>query len=65
MVNVKTSEEDTKAKLSIQKTKCESTNSRQKNQRPKSIKLQLPLTRIIYNSFNDKSSTDENVKREP
>ena len=65
MVNVKTSEEETKAKLSIQKTKCESTNSKQKNQRPKSIKLQLPLIRIIYSSFSDNKRTDENVKRDP
>ena len=39
MVKVKTKEEDTNARLSIQKTKCESTNSRQKNHLPKSIKL--------------------------
>jgi hypothetical protein len=37
MVNVKTSDEAVNARLSIQKTKCESIRSRQKNQRPKSI----------------------------
>ena len=39
IVSVSTKDDDTKAKLSIQKTKWESTNSKQKNQRPKSIKL--------------------------
>ena len=36
-VNVKTKEEDTKARVSTQKTKCESIKSKQKNHRPKSI----------------------------
>jgi hypothetical protein len=36
-VNVSTKEVQTKAKLSIQKTKCESIKSKQKNHRPKSI----------------------------
>ena len=31
IVKVNTNDEETKAKLSIQNTKCESTNSRQKN----------------------------------
>jgi len=39
MVKVSTSEDETKARLSIQNTKCESTSSRQKNHLPKSIKL--------------------------
>ena len=38
IVNVKTSIEDTNAKLSIQNTRCESIKSRQKNHLPKSIK---------------------------
>ena len=37
IVNVKTSDAAVKAKLSIQKIKCESIKSKQKNQRPKSI----------------------------
>jgi len=36
IVNVKTSEAAVKAKLSIQKTKCESIMSKQKNHLPKS-----------------------------
>ena len=36
IVNVKTKIAATKAKLSIQKTRCESIRSRQKNHRPKS-----------------------------
>jgi len=36
IVNVKTNEAAVNAKLSIQKTKCESIISKQKNQRPKS-----------------------------
>jgi len=37
MVKVRTKEAETSAKLSTQKTKWESTKSKQKNQRPKSI----------------------------
>ena len=65
MVNVSTKDDDTKAKLSIQKTKWESTNSKQKNQRPKSMKLQLPFISTRYNSFNESNSTDENVIKDP
>ena len=36
-VNAKTSPEVTSARLSIQKTKCESIKSRQKNHLPKSM----------------------------
>lgn len=37
-VRIKTKEAANKAKLSIQKMRCESIKSRQKNHRPKSIK---------------------------
>ena len=37
IVNKRTSIEHTKAKLSMQNTKCESIKSKQKNHRPKSI----------------------------
>jgi len=37
MVKVRTKEAETSAKLSTQKTKWESTKSKQKNQRPKSM----------------------------
>jgi hypothetical protein len=39
IVRVKTNEDETSASESIQNTRCESTISRQKNQRPKSIKV--------------------------
>lgn len=44
-VNVKTNADAIKARLSIQKTRCESTRSKQKNQRPKSMQEQFPSRR--------------------
>lgn len=38
IVKVKTKDEEIKAKVSIQKTKCESIRSKQKNHLPKSTK---------------------------
>ena len=65
MVNVRTNIEETNARLSTQKTKCESTKSIQKNQRPKSIKEQVPLHKVMYNSFKDRNRTNENEIIDP
>lgn len=64
IVSVKTKLEEIKAKESIQNTKWESIKSKQKNQRPKSIKKYVPVNNIKYSSFNDKINTVENVNKE-
>ena len=64
MVNVRTKDAETRAKLSIQKTKWESTKSKQKNQRPKSTKKYVPVKSIKYNSFKDNIKTVEKVNSE-
>jgi hypothetical protein len=46
IVKSRTSEDAIKASESTQKTKCESIKSIQKNQRPKSIKEYVPVSKI-------------------
>lgn len=65
IVKVSTSIEATRARLSIQKTKWESTRSIQKNHLPKSTKEYVPLYNVTYNSFKDKNKTNEKDKIEP
>ena len=64
IVKVKTKLDDIKAKESIQKTKCESIKSKQKNHRPKSTKKYVPVNRIKYNSFSDSIKTVEKVNKD-
>jgi hypothetical protein len=64
IVRVKTRLDAIRAKESIQKTKCESIRSRQKNQRPKSTKKYVPVRSMKYNSFNDSINTVEKVNKE-
>ena len=64
IVKVNTKLEDINARESIQNTKWESIRSRQKNQRPKSTKKYVPVSRTKYNSFKDKISTVEKVNNE-
>ena len=52
MVKTSTRVEDIRASISIQKTKCISTISKQKNHLPKSTKKYVPVNRTKYISFN-------------
>ena len=65
IVSNKTRLDDTSASVSAQKTKCESIKSRQKNQRPKSMKKYVPLSKKKYSSFIDNNNTIEKVITEP
>ena len=65
MVNVKTSADDIKAKLSIQNTKWESIKSIQKNHLPKSTYVEYPWIKIWYNSNKEINNTVEKVIKEP
>jgi hypothetical protein len=64
IVSVRTNIEATKAKESIQNTKCESIKSRQKNHLPKSTNVYVPLINKLYISIAEKNSTNENDIRE-
>jgi len=63
-VSVKTKAEAINDKLSTQNTRWESMRSKQKNQRPKSIKKYSPYKSIKYSSFKVKMSEVRNTKRE-
>ena len=65
MVSSRTNTDETRARLSIQKTKFESIKSKQKNQRPKSIYEQVPWQSMRYSSLSEVSRTVENVIIDP
>ena len=58
-------QDEINANESIQKIRCESIISKQKNHLPKSIKLYVLVNSIKYNSFNEHNNTNEKVKIEP
>ena len=65
MVKTNTSAEEINAKISIQKTKCISTISKQKNHLPKSTKKYVPVSRTKYSSLRVSNKTDVKVRIEP
>ena len=65
VVSNKTKLEVIKANKSMQKTKWESSKSKQKNHLPKSTKVYVPVNIIKYSSFKDKNKTPKNTKIEP
>ena len=65
VVNIKTREDATSARISTQKTICMSTISKQKNHLPKSIKKYVPVSSTKYNSFNVKKRTKVKVITDP
>jgi hypothetical protein len=65
MVKTNTRIEDIKASISIQKTRCMSTMSKQKNHLPKSTKKYVPVNKTKYNSLSVNTSTVVKVSMEP
>jgi hypothetical protein len=51
--------------MSIQKTRCISTMSKQKNHLPKSMKKYVPVNKTKYNSLSVNSNTVVKVNIEP
>ena len=65
MVKISTKIEDSNASISIQKTRCISTISKQKNHLPKSTKKYVPVSKTKYNSLRVSNNTVVKVNTEP